>query len=50
MEIINITNRRIVLEEVGKISEAMRLADEPAGDAKRNRMTIVVSLEARSSS
>jgi hypothetical protein len=50
MEIINITNSKIVLEEVGKISEAMRLADEPAGDAKRNRMTIVASLEARSSS
>lgn len=49
MEIINITNKRIVLELVGKISEAIRLADEPAGDAKRNKMTIVVSFKARSS-
>ena len=46
IEIINITNKRIVLEEVGKISEAIRFADEPAGDANKNRITIAVSLKA----
>ena len=50
MEMINITNKRIVLEEVGKISEAIRLADEPAGDANRNKITMAISLEASPSS
>lgn len=34
--IINIRNNIKVLDEVGKISEAIKFADEPAGDVKKN--------------
>jgi hypothetical protein len=38
---MNITNNIIVRDEVGKISEAIRLAEDPAGDAKiNNKQTI----------
>jgi len=39
---MNMTNSMIVLEEVGKISEAIRLADEPAGEANMKRMHIKI--------
>ena len=34
--IINIKKRINVLEDVGNIYEAIKLADEPAGDVKKN--------------
>ena len=34
--IMNIKNKINVLEDVGNISEAIKLADEPAGDVKKN--------------
>jgi hypothetical protein len=34
--IINIKNRIIVREDVGNIYEAIKFADEPAGDVKQN--------------
>lgn len=34
IDTMNITNSMIVREAVGKISEAIRLADDPAGEAK----------------
>lgn len=37
MDTMNITKSMRVREEVGKISEAMRLAEEPAGEAKIKR-------------
>ena len=33
---VNIMKRMRVLEFVGKISEAIRLADDPAGEVKKN--------------
>lgn len=36
MPTINIKKRIKVLDEVGKIYDAMRLADEPAGEVKKN--------------
>lgn len=47
MPTINIMNRIKVLEEVGKISEAMRLADEPAGDVKKNMKQMSTSKPVR---
>jgi len=42
---MNITNSIIVRDEVGKISEAMRLAEDPAGDAKINNKQTISSLQ-----
>jgi len=36
--IMNIRNSMIVLDEVGNIYEAIRLADDPAGAVKQNMM------------
>jgi hypothetical protein len=41
--IINIKNKIIVLEFVGKIYEAIKLEDEPAGDVKQNIIHINTS-------
>ena len=43
MPIMNIINRTKVLEEVGNISEAMRLAEDPAGEVKMNMKQISTS-------
>lgn len=45
----NITNITSVLEAVGKISEAIRLADEDAGEANTNKMATVASRQKKSS-
>lgn len=41
--IINIKKRINVLEDVGNIYEAIKLADEPAGDVKKNMKHIKTS-------
>jgi hypothetical protein len=33
---LNMRNKIIVLEDVGNISEAIRLAEDPAGEVKQN--------------
>lgn len=40
-------NKTIVLEEVENIYEAIRFAEEPAGDANINKIMTVVSLKAK---
>jgi hypothetical protein len=37
----------MVLEDVGNTSEAIRLAEEPAGDANKKRMIMKVYLQKR---
>lgn len=49
MATINITNRINVREEVGNISEAIKLADEPAGEVKKNMTQITISNRNKSS-
>ena len=49
IDTMNITNSKIVRDAVGKISEAIRLAEEPAGDANRKRMVTAVYLPPKSS-
>jgi hypothetical protein len=43
MLIMNMINNTSVLDEVGNISEAMRLAEEPAGEVKMNMKQISIS-------
>jgi hypothetical protein len=43
IELMNMTKRRMVLEAVGKISDAMRLAEEDAGEANTKANTTTVS-------
>lgn len=43
IDTINITNSIKVREDVGNISDAMRLADELAGEAKKNKMQTNIS-------
>lgn len=45
---INITNKINVREEVGKISEAIKFADEPAGEVKKNMTQINISNQNKS--
>lgn len=45
---MNITNSIIVREDVGKIYEAIRLAEDPAGDAKTNNKHTIISRQNRS--
>ncbi len=45
IETINMTKSMIVREEVGNISEAIRLADELAGEAKIKRIHTPTSLQ-----
>ena len=45
IETINITNNMIVLEEVGNIYEAIKFAEELAGDAKTKRIQRRVYLQ-----
>jgi hypothetical protein len=40
-------NKTKVLEDVGKISDAIRLADEPAGEVKKNMKQINSSSQLR---
>jgi len=44
----NIIKRIRVLEEVGNISDAIKLADDPAGEVKKNITLIRISSEIRS--
>lgn len=48
IDTMNMTNNIMVLEEVGNIYEAIRLAEEPAGEAKTNRRQITSYLHTRS--
>ena len=47
IDTMNIMKRMMVREAVGNTSEAMRLADEPAGDANTKRMMINIYLRRR---
>lgn len=40
---MNIKNSTSVLDEVGKISDAIRFAEDPAGDVKTNMKQITTS-------
>lgn len=44
---MNITNMISVLDEVGKIYEAIKLADDEAGEANRKSKTTVNSLQTK---
>jgi len=46
---MNITKSIIVREEVGKISDEIRLAEELAGEANINRRQIMIYRQRRSS-
>jgi len=47
IDTMNITKSTMVLEDVGNTSEAIRLAEEPAGDANKKRMIMKVYLQKR---
>lgn len=44
---MNIKNNIKVLEDVGKISDAIKLADDPAGDVKKNMKQMSTSSQLR---
>lgn len=49
IEITNITKSMIVREEVGNTYEAIKLAEEEAGEAKRNNIMMNISLTTKDS-
>lgn len=49
IEMMNMMKRTIVREDVGKTSEAIRFAEDEAGDANMKSMTIMISRKAKDS-
>ena len=49
IEIMNMMKRTIVREDVGNTSEAIRFAEDAAGDANIKSMTIMISRKAKDS-